>query len=412
MPSHLPPPHFPPSSGPPPDGGQTRTAGVGRGSPDLISTLDHYELSLDGFQLGVSEIEQSPSYLMLKDATLTGDTARRYGEAARQAGDLWPLIQAAEAHLGVIRNHADTKGTTGAAGAELHRLLTDRWFAVTALAGGTPRNYSIGETLDHIRRRYDAIRSAVAEVDQLWVSVLPRVDAARTTIARLEEEARQLGVIEPLIGRAAALADDLADRLMSDPASVKVEDGPNLDAQVAKAASQMAALRTGHDNLDADLNATEELLASLRVLRARAEAAFVESGAKIDNPQGLARVPGPALLDGPDGMAARLDALFENAATKAWTQKRALLDSWLSSARKLENQLTRAEETNRRPLHRRDELRGRLQAYSAKIAASGRAEDMDLAELVDRARSQLYSAPTDLAAAESVITNLAERLRT
>lgn len=379
---------------------------------DLVGVLEHYEASLAAFRVGVSEIESSPSYLMLRDATLTGETARRYGRAARESADLWPLIQAADAQLGVIRNHVDTNGSSGPAAGELRRLLEERWFAITTLTGGAPRNYSVRETLDEIRRRYDAVRSGVAEVDQLWVSVLPRVDAARKTIERLEAEADQLGVVEPLIGRARALADDLADRLVSDPASVKIEDGPNLDVQVAKAAKQMAELRTGHDNLDADLNATEELLASLRVLRARAEAARVESRAKIVDPQGLVRLPDSALLDGADGMAARLDNLFANAATKAWTHKRARLDSWLSSARKLEAQLTRAEEANRRPLQMRDELRGRLQAYMAKIAAAGRAEDIDLAELVDAARAQLYTAPTDLVRAESAIAQLAERLRT
>lgn len=377
--------------------------------------LEQHEASLSGLRAGLAEIEQSPSYLMLADAALHGETARKYGRATSEAKDLWALISAAESQLLAARNHVNVKGAAGVHGRELQRLLESRWFAITTLKGGQPRDYSVRETMDEIRRRYDAIRAGVTEVDQLWVTVLPRVEAARETLLRLESEAAELQVVEPLIGRARALADDLSERLISDPVSVKVQDGPNLDLQVANAAKQMASLRTGHDKLDADLNSTEELLASLRVLRARADAARTETMAKIASteqlPEKLIRVPAASLIDGPDGLAARLDRLFENAGTSAWTQKRTLLDAWLSSARKLEAQLTRAEEVNRGPIRRRDELRGRLQAYSAKIAAMGKAEDLGLVEYADRARSELFTAPTDLAAAEEAIAELATRLR-
>jgi hypothetical protein len=110
-------------------------------------------------------------------------------------------------------------------------------------------------------------------------------------------------------------------------------------------------------------------------------------------------------------IAKRLDDLFENTSARAWTQKRSLLDSWLTSARKLEAQLMRAADANRVPLDEREELRGRLRAYTAKIAAMGRAEDLMLADLVDKARLQLYTAPTDIPAAEAAIADLAARLR-
>lgn len=376
-----------------------------------VAALEQFEASLNGFRSGMTEIEASPSYLMLQDPSPGGETARRYGKAAADAKDLWALIDACDLQLAAARSHVNQKGTSGANGAELRRILTERWFAVTQLSGGQPQNHSVVSTLAEIRRRYEAVRTGVTEIDQLWVSVLPRVEAARGTLERLKAEADELGVLEPLIGRAQALAEDLSERLVSDPASVSVNDGSNLDLQVSNAAKQMAELRTGHDKLDGDFNATEELLASLRVLRARAEAARAECLTKIVDPQGLVRIPDIGLLDGPDGMAARLDQLFENAATAAWTQRRTLLDTWLTSARKLEAQLVRAGEANRTPLVARNELRGRLRAYTAKIAATGRAEDLELTELVDRARSELYTAPTDLDAADAAITALAERLR-
>ncbi len=377
---------------------------------DAVGALEHYEASLASLQAAMAELESSPSYLMLTDAELGSETARRYGRAAADAKDLWPLVDAAGSLLGSVRAQIASRGRSPVEERELRRLLEQRWYAVTA-SDGSSQSYSASGLLGEIRQRYDAVRSAVADIDHLWVTILPRVDAARTTLERLQAEVDELGVPEPLVGRARALADDLADRLLSDPASVNPQDGANLDRQVAAAAKQVATLRTKRDDLDGDLGATEELLASLRVLRARAEAARVEALAKIDGPDGLVRVPAPAVLDGRDGLGPQLDRLFDNAAGADWSRKRVLLDGWLGSARKLEAQLVRAGEANRAPVEARNELRGRLQAYAAKMAATGRAEDLALVELADRARRLLFTAPTDLAAAEAAIVDLAARLR-
>ncbi len=152
-------------------------------------------------------------------------------------------------------------------------------------------------------------------------------------------------------------------------------------------------------------------MASLRTLRARAEAAATECASKVVAPDRLVRVPSASVIDGDGGLADRLDELFERAPTVSWNQKRSLLDGWLATARKLEKQLARAEKANRMPLEQREELRGRLEAYRAKIAAVGKAEDLELTAIVDDARNELYTAPTDLENAAAAIETLAERLR-
>lgn len=375
-----------------------------------VELLAYYEAALASLRTAIADLEAMPSHLMLKDAKEGTETARKYGKAAKHADDLWILVQAADAQLTVANDYFAEKGASGRNQAELIRLLSDSWYAVT-FTDRSVRTLSVPQTLNELRNKFEAIREGVALIDQLWVSLLPRIEAARETVARLESEAEALGIVEPLIGRAKSLAEDLAERLVSDPLSVTVGDGSQLDMQVASAAKQISKLRSGHDNLDNDLEETEELLASLRVLRARVEATHVEASTKIENPGSLVRAPGPGLIDGPDGLAHRLDQLFETATSDRWTQKRTLLDSWLQSARKLEKQLAKAEQKNQRSILQRDELRGRLQAYRAKMAATGRAEDVELETVANRARSELYDAPTDLAVAEAAIAELAERLQ-
>ena len=113
-------------------------------------------------------------------------------------------------------------------------------------------------------------------------------------------------------------------------------------------------------------------------------------------------------------MAQQLDdvlALARRLDHAQWTQQRAVLDSWLNKASRLEHQLVEAEARNRRPLDRRAELRGRLQAFQAKMAATGHAETPAAMSQADDAWAELYTAPTDLAKAEAAIAELAAELR-
>src|SRR5262249_20633564 len=55
-------------------------------------------------------------------------------------------------------------------------------------------------------------------------------------------------------------------------------------------------------------------------------------------------------------------------------------------------------------MDRRDELRGLLEAYQARAAKLGRAEDSELDARYDRARDLLWTAPCDLSAAPAAAT--------
>lgn len=55
------------------------------------------------------------------------------------------------------------------------------------------------------------------------------------------------------------------------------------------------------------------------------------------------------------------------------------------------------------PLHRRDELRGRLEAYAVKAARLGHADDEELTELYRRSRELLWTAPCDLREATAAV---------
>ena len=391
---------------------------------DPVAVLERHEAALAGLKAGLVDLEASPSYLMLANNEVGPETTRKVGNSISGAQELWPLLNSAEAALSHIRAHVTENGARGRHRDELIRLLSQRWIEPAAAiadlnalpsasaAPSVPRHrWTVAEVLGAFRQQYDAIRVWVTQISDMWLALLPRVDAARTTLKRLEAEVETLGVPEPLIGRALALAADLEARLVADPLGVVAADGPRLDEHVSAAASQVAKMRSGHDNLETDLASSGELLASLRALRARAEAAGTECTSKVVAPEQLIRVPSASVIDGDGGLADRLDELFERAPSVSWNQQRSLLDGWLNTARKLEKQLARAEKANRDPLQQREELRGRLKAYQAKISAVGKAEDLELTAIVDEARNELYTAPTDLETAAAAIESLAKKLR-
>ncbi len=373
-----------------------------------LAVLAAYEAAVSGLRASLVDVDGSPSYLMLTAGNLEGETHRQFNEIATHSVDLWPLLAAVGSALAEAREASER--SFGRGQDELKRALGTRWVEVVGGSFPSGRLFSIAEAIELFRQRFDAIRDGVALVDKRWLQLLPRLDAAKQTLARLEGEAKTLSIREPLIGRARLLTNDLEQRLLADPLGIAEGDAANLDQVVAEAAGQMSKLRAGHDRLADDLASTEAALGELRVLRARAAANRAEALVRIKSPSGLVHTPGPSIIDGPGGLAEQLDGLFDGAS--AWTQRRTLLDGWLRSAERLRTQLLRAEAANQAPLGGRDELRGRLVAYRAKMAAVGRGEDLALAEIADEARTELFTAPVDLERADQLIDQLAEALRT
>ncbi len=111
----------------------------------------------------------------------------------------------------------------------------------------------------------------------------------------------------------------------------------------------------------------------------------------------------PAVSGPPTALYEQLGTAAELRRRAAWHRLSPLLESLERSA---EEELLRAREqltAVTAPLAVRAELRGRLDAYKAKAARLGLAEDVFVAERYDAARRMLWSAPCDLVAAEQAV---------
>ncbi|MEV4196661.1 hypothetical protein AB0J65_35540, partial [Streptomyces toxytricini] len=148
----------------------------------------------------------------------------------------------------------------------------------------------------------------------------------------------------------------------------------------------------------------EQRLVALRDVLSRADRTLAE--ARAARTEVLAKIAAsevPAVSGPPTALQEQLALAAEYRRTARWHRLSPLLDALEERA---EEELCRARESLTAvtaPLAVRAELRGRLDAYRAKVARHGLAEDVVLVERYDTARRMLWSAPCDLRAAEQAV---------
>lgn len=382
---------------------------------ELLLRYSHAE---DRIAANLVELDDHRTYGLMTSGVLEGTTAQQVDGLVAEAPRLWSGLDA----LGRTLERAREIRGSGRLGdhqrIELEAILTRQSVLIaveqTPLAerdlladGEVERRVSIDGLIDELRRIYEPLRDAVAAIDALWRDVLPRLDAAATTLADLDAEVVALGAVEPSLDAAHGQLADLRTRILDDPLSLDERAGERLDTAVVDVAARIGRLRNAHDALAGDLATTEMLIADARALRARAETSRAEAEAKVLQPVGLVRVPSDAAIDN----LARDAATLRQHADQRWQQTRARLDHWLDVANRFVAQLTEAAARNARPLERRDELRGLLSAYRAKAAAVGLIEQPALSELIDEAHGELYTAPVDLSRAERLVSQLGRAIQ-
>jgi hypothetical protein len=109
-------------------------------------------------------------------------------------------------------------------------------------------------------------------------------------------------------------------------------------------------------------------------------------------------------------VTAQLDQLAELASAGAWREAHRGLADWTARATSLLDDSKRMAAENLAPIEERNQLRGLLDAYRAKAAKHGLAENRELARIFGRAQTTLYTAPTDLNHARELVLLCQARL--
>ncbi|MET8676326.1 hypothetical protein ABZW18_01655 [Streptomyces sp. NPDC004647] len=376
---------------------------------------------------------------LLEGAELTGTTQARWAATEQVITLLWAHFDVYTAALEEARElRARRRWPTREELVELTELLcgdaialpdsstmADATAAVSELSPtltGPARlseRLSLKELVERMNGWYAKTLNVVVAADAVWSALPARIDLLSAELQRTRSLAHSVGVrpgehtagddLERITAeltslRAEVISDPLAFWTPAASGSSAPGGGRPDTARYDREARALEDVRREIEAVLAVRQDAERRLLQLRDVLSRADRTLTE--ARHARGEVLAKIAAsevPAVSGSPTALHEQLAAAADYRRRSQWHRLSPLLDSLEDRA---EDELLRARESLTAvtaPLAVRAELRGRLDAYKAKVARHGMAEDPLLLERYDAARRMLWSAPCNLRAAEHAV---------
>ncbi|MEU3523518.1 hypothetical protein AB0E62_06565 [Streptomyces sp. NPDC038707] len=357
---------------------------------------------------------------LLEGAGLTGVTRERWQATEARITLLWTYFDAYTAALrGAREIRARRRWSSREDLAELTGLL--RGASVTVPGGESGRlseTFTLPELVDRMNELYATSLDVIVAADAVWSALPARIDLLAAELQRTRQLAHSVGVrpgehpagddLERITRTLTRLREDV----VTDPLAFWVPaegssapGGGRPDTTVYDRAAR--ALEDVRREIDAVLTVRQDAEARLvrvRDVLSRAERTLAEARtARVEVLAKIAATEVPVVGGPPTALQEQLATAVEYRRQGRWHRLSPLLEALEEKA---EDELLRARESLTAvtaPLAVRAELRGRLDAYKAKVTRHGLAEDPLLVERYDAARRMLWSAPCDLRVAEQAV---------
>ncbi|GAA4294253.1 hypothetical protein GCM10023086_06200 [Streptomyces venetus] len=369
---------------------------------------------------------------LLEGAELTGVTRDRWTSTEASITLLWTYFDAYADALRTAREiRARRRWSSREDLVELTDLLTGESVTVAGSATATAHaptpqgspnrlseRYSLGTLVDRMNELYATSLDMVVAADAVWSALPARIDLLAAELQRTRRLAHSVGVRpgeHPAgddLERITRTLTRLREEVVSDPLAYwqaaegsSAPGGGRPDTTVYD--REARALEDVRREIDAVLTVRQDAetrILKLRDILSRADRTLAE--ARTARGEVLAKIAAtevPVVSGPPTALQEQLATAAEYRRQAQWHRLSPLLESL---EQKAEDELLRARESLTAvtaPLAVRAELRGRLDAYKAKIARHGFAEDTFVMERYEKARRMLWSAPCDLRAAEQAV---------
>ncbi|MFI5754663.1 hypothetical protein [Streptomyces sp. NPDC051569] len=397
---------------------------------EVDRALARLEAEHEAIETSLLALQDHSGRRLLEGAELTGVTQERWTVADRSITLLWNYFDHYTAALTAARevrarrrwpNHDDL--------AELTEILRGRGVTVagaaerqipSSLTGPVKlsEHFSLAELVARMNELYAHALDMVVAADAVWSALPARIDLLSAELRRTRSLAHSVGVrpgehpagddLESITHELTALrAQVVSDPLefwRPAPGSSAPGGGRPDTGRYDRAARALEDVRRETEAVLAVRQDSEERLMRLRDMLSRADRTLSE--ARTARGEVLAKIAAsevPAVSGPPTALQERLSTAAEYRRHAWWNRLSPLLEALERDA---EDELLRARESLgavTAPLAVRAELRGRLDAYKAKVARHGLAEDPLLIERYDAARRMLWSAPCDLRVAEQAV---------
>ncbi|MEE1938066.1 hypothetical protein V1L54_01305 [Streptomyces sp. TRM 70361] len=358
---------------------------------------------------------------LLENAELTGVTKERWARAEESIALLWTCFDTFTAALRSV--HELRAGCRRPGPEELAELTARLRGPVVALPGGTDggeggERVGLAELVRRMNRWYAQALDVVAAAESVWSALPARIDMLSAELQRVRSLAHSVGVrpgehpagdeLEDITAeltslRAEVVADPLAFWVSAGGSSAPGGGRPDT-VRYDRAARALEDVRREIEAVLQVRQDAEQRLMRLRDVLSRADRTLAE--ARTARGEVLAKIAAsevPAVSGPPTALYEQLSLAAEHRRHARWHRLSPLLESLEERA---EEELERARDSLSAvtaPLAVRAELRGRLDAYRARLARRRMADDPLLAERYDAARRLLWSAPCDLRAAERAV---------
>ncbi|WP_075661617.1 hypothetical protein [Streptomyces acidiscabies] len=355
---------------------------------------------------------------LLEGAELTGVTRERWAAADTAISLLWTYFDAyADALRSAREIRSRRRWSSREDLVELTELLRGEPISMTG-TGVLAEHFSLAALVDRMNDLYASSLDLVVAADAVWSALPARIDLLAAELQRTRNLAHSVGVRpgeHPSgddLEQITRTLTDLRSKVVSDPLAYWVPTkgssapgGGRPDTTVYD--REARALEDVRREIDAVLTVrqdAEQRLVRLRDVLSRAARTLAEArSARGEVLAKIAATEVPVVNGPPTALQEQLAAAAEYRRQGQWHRLSPLLESL---EQKADDELERARDqlgAVTAPLAIRAELRGRLDAYKAKVARLGLAEDPFLIERYDAARRMLWSAPCDLRVAEQAV---------
>ncbi|MDN3296952.1 hypothetical protein QWM81_23480 [Streptomyces ficellus] len=357
---------------------------------------------------------------LLEGAELTGTTKDRWAATEHTITLLWTYF---DAYTQALNEAREVRGRRRWPGREELVELTERLRGESVTVSGTSSSqlaerFTLRQLVDRMNELYASSLDMVVTADAVWSALPARIDLLAAELNRTRSLAHSVGVrpgehpagddLESITHeltalRAQVVTDPLAFWRPAMGSSAPGGGRPDTD-RYDRAARALEDVRREIEAVLQVRQDSEARLLRLRDVLSRADRTLAE--ARAARGEVLAKIAAsevPVVSGPPTALQERLALAAEYRRHAQWHRLSPLLESL---EREAEDELLRAREqltAVTAPLAVRAELRGRLDAYKAKVARHGMAEDPLLIERYDAARRMLWSAPCDLRVAEQAV---------
>jgi hypothetical protein len=371
----------------------------------------------DQLQANLQELDASFGKRLLEGGSLTGTTKLRWGAAAAELASIWETLTG---YTEVVRQAGEmldsTRHPKSALLARVSELLTGPAVRVSGpLVPLAERKLPADATSDdrvtlatavqRMTAAFSQITDVVGATERVWSEVTEQLDEIAAVLGPARQQADDVADAELSGALAAAEAElrRIRGRLTADPLSLWHDDGVDMTGadrllrQARAAAARAGDVARLKQDADHQIAAAASKVATARAREADAARPVGEAQ------QQIAAGQLPALPAATAQLTSRLTGLDAMKAAARWQQLAAELAAIDHAAAAAAAQWQEAGGAAQALLDRRNELSGLLDAYRAKAAKQGAAENVELAALYQRARDLLRAAPCDLLTAGDAV---------